>query len=155
MKDKTVAYLLWAGIAMGVAGLHRIYLGKYGTGFLYLFTWGLFGIGQLIDLFTIPGMVEDANNRVLVHQMAGVLPAGSQALLPGKRAPRSTEEFQVALVQAAESNGGKLTVAEGVAATGRGFKEVERQLNAMAVNGYIEPDSDDSGNIYFRFPGLA
>jgi len=120
MKDKTVAYLLWAGIAMGVAGLHRIYLGKYGTGFLYLFTWGLFGIGQLIDLFTIPGMVEDANNRVLVHQMAGVLPAGSQALLPGKRAPRSTEEFQVALVQAAESNGGKLTVAEGVAATGRG-----------------------------------
>ena len=59
------------------------------------------------------------------------------------------------LVQAAESNGGKLTVAEGVAATGRGFKEVERQLNAMAVNGYIEPDSDDNGNIYFRFPGLA
>ena len=155
MKDKTVAYLLWAGIAMGVAGLHRIYLGKYGTGFLYLFTWGLFGIGQLVDLFTIPGMVEDANNRLLVHQMAGVLPAGTQAALPGRRAPRNTEEFQVVLVQAAESNGGKLTVAEGVAATGRGFKEVERQLNAMAVNGYIEPDSDDNGNIYFRFPGLA
>ncbi len=76
MKDKTVAYLLWAGIAMGVAGLHRIYLGKYGTGFLYLFTWGLFGIGQLIDLFTIPGMVEDANNRLAVQHMAGVLPGG-------------------------------------------------------------------------------
>jgi len=100
MKDKTVAYLLWAGIAMGVAGLHRIYLGKYGTGFLYLFTWGLFGIGQLVDLFTIPGMVEDANNRLLVHQMAGVLPAGTQAALPGRRAPRNTEEFQVVLVQA-------------------------------------------------------
>lgn len=155
MKDKTVAYLLWAGAVMGVAGLQRIYLGKYGTGFLYLFTWGLFGIGQFIDLFTIPGMVEDANNRLLVQQMAGVLPAGSRGMLPGRRAPRTTEEFQVALVQAAESNGGKLTVAEGVAATGRGFKEVERQLNQMAVNGYIEPDSDDTGNVYFKFPGLA
>ncbi len=46
-------------------------------------------------------------------------------------------------------------MAEGVAATGRGFKEVERQLNAMAVNGYIEPDSNELGDIYFRFPGLA
>jgi len=155
MKDKTVAYLLWAAWLMGVAGLQRIYLGKYGTGFLYLFTWGLFGIGQIIDLFTIPSMVEDANNRVLVHQMAGVLPAGARAALPGKRVPRNTEEFQVALVQAAEASGGKLTVAEGVAATGRGFKEVERQLNQMAVSGYIEPDSDDAGNLYYRFPGLA
>jgi hypothetical protein len=155
MKDKTVAYLLWAAAFMGVAGLQRIYLGKYGTGFLYLFTWGLFGVGQLIDLFTIPGMVEDANNRVLVHQMAGVLPAGVHAALPGRRVPRSTEEFQVALVQAAEANGGRLTVAEGVAATGRGFREVERQLNQMAVSGYIEPESDDAGNLYFRFPGLA
>lgn len=155
MKDKTIAYLLWAGCAMGMAGLHRIYLGKYGTGFLYLFTWGLLGIGQLIDLFTIPSMTEDANNKLLVQQMAGVLPGGARGMLPGKRAPRTTEEFQVALVQAAEANGGKLTVAEGVAATGRGFKEVERQLNQMAVSGYIEPDSDDVGNVFFRFPGLA
>lgn len=155
MKDKTVAYLLWAGCFLGMAGLQRIYLGKYGTGFLYLFTWGLFGVGQLIDLFTIPTMVDDANNRVLVHQMAGVLPAGGAPALPGKRIPRNTEEFQVALVQAAEQNGGKLTVAEAVAATGRGFKEVERQLNQMAVSGYIEPDSDDAGSLFYRFPGLA
>jgi TM2 domain-containing membrane protein YozV len=155
MKDKTIAYLLWAACFLGVCGLQRIYLGKYGTGFLYLFTFGLMGIGQFIDLFTIPGMVEDANNRLLVHQMAGVLPAGAQAALPGRRAPRTTEEFQVALVQAAEANGGKLTVAEAVAATGRGFKDVERQLNQMAVGGYIEPDSDENGNIFFRFPGLG
>ena len=102
MKDKTIAYLLWCACFLGVCGLHRIYNGKYGTGFLWLFTFGLAGIGQLIDLFTIPGMVEDANNRALIQA------AGSAALLgagvgPGvKRLPRTTEEFQVALVQAGD-----------------------------------------------------
>jgi len=155
MKDKTVAYLLWAASLLGVCGLQRIYVGKYGTGFLYLFTLGLCGIGQFVDLFTIPTMVDDANNRLLVHQMAGLLPGPGPLALPGARAPRSTEEFQVALVQAAGRNRGKLSVAEAVAATGRGFKEVERQLNQMAVNGYIEPESDDAGSLYYRFPGLA
>ncbi len=155
MKDKTIAYLLWAGALLGLAGLQRIYVGKYGTGFLYLFTWGLFGIGQFIDLFTIPDMVEDANNRLIVHQMAGLAPGGAVAMLPGGHVPRNTEEFQVALVQAAGSKGGKLSVAEAVAATGRGFKDVERELNKMAVDGFIEPDSDDNGNLFFRFPGLG
>ncbi len=155
MKDKTVAYLLWAGALLGLAGLQRIYVGKYGTGFLYLFTWGLFGVGQFIDLFTIPDMVEDANNRLIVHQMAGLERGKAVAMLPGSHIPRNTEEFQVALVQAAGSRGGKLSVAEAVAATGRGFKDVERELNKMAVDGYIEPESDDGGNLYYKFPGLG
>jgi len=155
MKDKTVAYLLWCACFVGVCGLHRIYNGKYGTGFLWLFTFGLAGIGQLVDLFTIPGMVEDANNRALIQA------AGSAALLGGgggqnfRRLPRTTEEFQVALVRAASAHGGRLSVAEAVASTGRGFKEVERQLREMAVAGYIDSDSDDSGQVFYVFPGLV
>jgi TM2 domain-containing membrane protein YozV len=154
MKDKTIAYLLWCGCFLGVCGLHRIYNGRYGTGFLWLFTFGLAGIGQFIDLFTIPGMVEDANNRALIQSM------GSQAALAAggpnvRRLPRTTEEFQVALVQAAAAHGGRLTVAEAVAFTGRGFKEIDRQLKEMAVAGYIEPDSDDAGQVFYVFPGLA
>lgn len=158
MKDKNTAYILWAASFVGVCGLQRIYAGKLGTGLLYLFTFGLIGIGQFIDLFLIPGMIEDANNRLLIQGLGqqalaaggvvGALPAG------GRRAPRTTEEFEVSLVAAAEKNGGKLTVAEAVAATGRGFKEVQRQLNQMAVNGFVETDSDDSGDMYYRFPGL-
>jgi hypothetical protein len=156
MKDKTIAYLLWCACFVGVCGLHRIYSGKYGTGFLWLFTLGLFGIGQIVDLFTIPGMVEDANNRALIRSMGGIAAlAPGAAAVPVMRLPRTTEEFQVALVKAAEAQGGKLSVAEAVAATGRGFKEVDRQLKEMAVAGYVEVDSDDSGQIFYRFPGLA
>ena len=153
MKDKTVAYLLWCACFVGVCGLHRIYNGKYGTGFLWLFTFGLAGIGQFIDLFTIPGMVEDANNRLLVESMGRAALAGGPPVT--RRLPRTSEEFQVALVQAAAAHGGRLTVAEGVAFTGRGFKEVDRQLRQMAVAGYVEADSDDAGQEYYIFPGLV
>jgi hypothetical protein len=158
MKDKTIAYLLWCGCFVGACGLHRIYNGKYGSGFLWLFTFGLFGIGQIIDLFTIPGMVEDANNRVLIQSVGGsaaLLAGGAGAGQRVRRLPRTTEEFQVALVQAAGAHGGRLTAAEAVAFTGRGFKEVERQLREMAVAGYIEADSDDLGQVFYVFPGLS
>jgi len=156
VKDKSIAYMLWAACFVGVCGLQRLYNGKIGTGLLYLFTFGLFGIGQVVDLFLIPGMVEDANNRMLVGQAAqGLLAAGGAGLPMLKRQPRTTEEMQVALVQAAELHGGRLTIAEAVAETGRGFQEVKKQLDAMAVNGFVELDSDDEGNTYYHFPGLG
>lgn len=157
MKEKGEAYILWAGCFMGVCGLQRFYAGKIGTGLLYLFTFGLLGIGQFVDLFLIPDMVQDANNRLALEgvnaQQLGR--GGAQALIAGgKRIPRTTEEFQVALVQAAMKNGGRLTAPEAVSETGRGFKEVKRQLDAMVVNGFIELDSNDDGEEFYRFPGL-
>lgn len=155
MKDKTPAYLLWCGWMIGLAGLHRIYLGRYGTGFLYLFTWGLFGIGQVIDLFQIGRMVEDENNRLLIREMGGaeaIAAAASPRGLLTRRAPRNTEKFQVSLAQAADQHRGQLTVSEAVAATGRSFKDVERELNRMVVNGYIEVDNDEeTGVLVYKF----
>jgi TM2 domain-containing membrane protein YozV len=156
VKEKGTAYILWALGAIGLCGMHRLYAGKIGTGLLYFFTFGLVGIGQLIDVFFIPRIVEDANNRLALE---GVDPymlgrGGAVAALGARRIPRTTEEFQVALVQAAEKNQGKLTVPEAVKETGRGFTEVKRQLDQMAVNGFIELDSDDEGNPFYHFPGL-
>jgi TM2 domain-containing membrane protein YozV len=157
VKEKGIAYMLWAACFMGVCGLQRLYAGKIGTGLLYLFTFGLFGIGQFVDLFLIPRMVEDANNRLALEgvDVRQLGRGGALAALPGKRVPRTTEEFQVALVQAAMQRGGKLSASEAVSETGRGFKEVKRQLDEMVVNGFIEMDSDEQGQEFYKFPGLG
>lgn len=63
MKSKGTAYLLWCGCFFGLAGLHRFYIGKIGTGLIWFFTLGLLGIGQLIDLFTLSGQVDMVNMK--------------------------------------------------------------------------------------------
>lgn len=62
MERKTgAAYLLWIISAFGIHGLHRFYCGKWISGIIWFFTFGLFYIGWFIDLFLIPSMVRDVN----------------------------------------------------------------------------------------------
>lgn len=58
--SKAVGYLLWI---FGFTGAHRFYYGKPVTGTIWFFTFGLFFIGWLIDLFLIPGMDRQADLR--------------------------------------------------------------------------------------------
>jgi TM2 domain-containing membrane protein YozV len=60
-----MAYLLWALGWFGFCGIHRFYVGKPLTGLLWFFTGGLCLVGQIVDAFLIPGMVEQANHRFL------------------------------------------------------------------------------------------
>lgn len=62
MKSKGVAYLLW--FFFGGLGVHRFYCGKVATGVIWLLTFGLFGIGWLLDLFLTSGMVDVANAQM-------------------------------------------------------------------------------------------
>jgi TM2 domain-containing membrane protein YozV len=48
---------------LGIVGAHRYYMGKIGTGILYTLTGGLFGIGVLVDVFTLDGQVIDVNEK--------------------------------------------------------------------------------------------
>ena len=51
IKSRLVALLLC--IFLGSLGVHRFYVGKAGTGIIWLLTLGLLGIGTLVDLIMI------------------------------------------------------------------------------------------------------
>lgn len=60
--DYSVAWLLQT--FLGVFGIHRLYLGKIGTGILWLLTGGLLGIGWLYDFCTLNSQVDERNRAV-------------------------------------------------------------------------------------------
>lgn len=62
-KYPLIAYLLWGLGFVGFCGLHRMYLGQYTLGTAMLFTFGLCGIGQLVDVGVIPQAVREANSQ--------------------------------------------------------------------------------------------
>jgi TM2 domain-containing membrane protein YozV len=46
---------------LGWFGLHRFYMGKWGTGIVYLLTLGLFGFGVLYDYLTLNSQISERN----------------------------------------------------------------------------------------------
>jgi hypothetical protein len=138
-----IAYGLWAGWLFGFGGLHRLYLGKYGTGFLWLFTWGFFGVGQLYDLITMRRQVDEANLLEEARAMRALRYAHPQ------RTP------QQVLLDAAMKEGGALTVTQAAMITGYSFEEAERLLREMVASGYVDVGNEpESGVILYIFPEL-
>ncbi|MBS0193616.1 MAG: NINE protein [Proteobacteria bacterium] len=81
MKEKSIAYLLWCGCFVGLCGLHRFYAGRIGSGLLWLFTAGLLGIGQLIDLLLIPEHIDVANHRYAPFVLAPAMQQQQQQVV--------------------------------------------------------------------------
>jgi len=59
--DYSVAWILQTIPITGPLGIHRFYLGKIGTGILWLFTGGLFGIGWIYDFCTLNSQIDERN----------------------------------------------------------------------------------------------
>lgn len=60
--SKAIGYLLWI---FGFLGAHRFYFGRPVSGTIYFFTFGLFFIGWLVDLFLIPSLDRSADFRYI------------------------------------------------------------------------------------------
>lgn len=52
-SEKNFLVTLFLCIFLGWLGIHRFYVGKIGTGILYLLTFGFGGIGLIIDVILL------------------------------------------------------------------------------------------------------
>ena len=76
MKSSGTAYALW--FFLGFLGIHKFYLSKPFMGIICALTFGLFGFGWFIDLFTIPTQVRSANWKLAQERGAMNGLAGNQ-----------------------------------------------------------------------------
>lgn len=158
------AYLLWVvAFIVPIAGLHRFYNKKYASGALWFCTWGMFGIGQLLDLFFIPGMVEEHNLKQQIR--LGLSPYGyplaqqptvQQVVdIPAIEQPPTAEERMLKLLKAAQKRGGTISVTQAVLDTELSFGEVEETLKQMVKMGYVQVGNDlETGIVTYHFTEL-
>lgn len=59
-KDTATGYLLWCACFLFICGAHRFYYNRPVSGLLYVFTFGLFGFGQLYDLLVMRELARTA-----------------------------------------------------------------------------------------------
>lgn len=58
--DYNIAWILLT--FLGLFGVHRMYMGKWGTGILYLLTGAFLGIGYLYDYWTLNDQITVINS---------------------------------------------------------------------------------------------
>jgi TM2 domain-containing membrane protein YozV len=163
MNDVKTSYLFWLFGLFGAAGVHRLYNKKIFTGLLWMFTGGLLGIGQLVDLLLIPDMVDEHNAKARMR--LGMSPYGTP-IQPAVTAvvtnstvmtpPKLTrEQLMLKLLKAAHEHGGKLSVTQAVLATECSFAEVEATLQAMVKTGYVAIENHpETGVVLYDFVEL-
>lgn len=159
MKSSGVAILLAVlGLVTPVAGIHRFYLGRPGTGLLYLLTWGLFGIGTIVDLFKLSHMVDDENRRLL-HPGSPLrpLPLGARAqplALPPPDAPRERLTPEQQILRVASENQGAVTVAMVAVKTGMALRQAKKELERLRAQEFCDLDVSTEGAKLYVFDGL-
>lgn len=157
------AYALWCLWFLGIGGVQRFYTGNFASGVIYLFTWGLFGFGQVLDLALIPGMVDrrnaslkgDGNASATLYPSItlniGEIPQLNQLQTPSSSATTSSTPLQK-LLRAAKENGGQLSLAQAVMCTELEPEEVKQILHEAQKMGLAEiTNHPDSGAIRYRF----
>ncbi len=150
------SYILCAVWFFGLGGLHRLYNGKIGTGLLWLLTFGVFGFGQFVDMFLIPGMVDEYQLRLMAKN--GLGPNGlpmSQPAITATDTRLPSEPLTVKLLKAAHAKGGNLSVTQGVMATGANFADVEAAMQEMVRSGYVSVmNHPETGVVLYHFHEL-
>ena len=161
MKSKGLAYILWFLCAFSLCGAQRFYCKRYISGFIYLFTFGVFGIGQFIDLFTIPNMVDEENLKYqALYGYQNINIGGNPQVtinIDGskshsyKAATNKKVSDTIKILQTAKSNGGMINLSDCVLTTGKETAQVKQTLDTMCKDGLLEiTNLPDSGAIVYK-----
>ncbi|MCT0229405.1 TM2 domain-containing protein [Synechococcus sp. CS-1324] len=141
----SVGYLLWALSIFGVCGIQRFYARKPLSGTLWLVTLGWCGIGQLIDLFLIPHLVEQANQPLLLQQALAEADRNAppsierQLLLLARQAGRPGFTINDAMLAVELPNGGSTEL-------------VRAEIERLMLVDLLDVGNDDHGRVVYREP---
>lgn len=163
MKSLKMSYLLWLPSIFGFAGLHRIYMGKIGTGILYLLTYGLFGIGTIYDAITMPEQIAQVNHeRRIRHLDEDGEPSVIHHVIytdrPYSDAPYETAQGSQSLsveqriLRLAQRNGGSVTPAQLALDANISADTAKVHLESMVDRGYADLRVRKTGVIAYVFP---
>jgi TM2 domain-containing membrane protein YozV len=153
-----LAYLFWAMAFLaiplglpGLHGLHRFYCSKPRSGALWLVSFGLLGIGQLIDLFLIPGMVEQANQDLLLQQVQQVQQAQGGQNLP---VLPSLEKQLLQLARQRTPGGFTLNDAllEVDLLPGQGSASITKEIQRLLEADLLHVGNDERGRVIYLEP---
>lgn len=139
-----LTYLLWAMGLFGLNGIHRFYCRKPVSGGIWLMSLGLVGIGQMVDLFLIPGMVEEANRTLLQRG----LDTAKDAAMP------SLERQLLRLARTSGHAGFSLNDAliELELPAGAGSAVVRSEIERLLTEHLLDVGNDDRGRVVYREP---
>ena len=159
-KRSWIAYLLWFLCVLGVCGAHRFYVGEIGWGVVYLLTFGFCGIGQFIDLFTIPGMVRRRNlvDRALSEDLkndairnATMVISGISAANLSNTNQSNKNDVQKIVLDLLE-DGNKLSVGRITAMSDLPYSEIRKELKILVTNGILKEAISEDGTTKYYLP---
>lgn len=163
LYSTSLAYILWFISGFGALGLHRFYLGKFGSGILYLLTGGLFGIGGFYDLISLPGQVREANLRLgYRNALEFGLGRGSGGTDHVRRELRNEfrrdikkETPEKVILRVAKKNNGIATPSLVALEGDISLDEAKALLEKLMNKGYAEMRVTKNGSIVYLFPDLT
>jgi len=152
-----LAYFLWLISGLGALGFHRFYLGKWGTGLIYMFTGGLGGIGSFYDLITLPLQVREANlcnaygNAIYDRQSRHNHNFAQSDFKTSMRSDIKKDSLERVILKTAKNNQGIVTSSEVALESGLSIDQAKQALEKLVSTGHADIRVNKNGAMVYFF----